>query len=1169
MLRQKFYYGVKPLVPVTARLALRRWFALRKRRHVGDVWPILPGSERPPTGWPGWPEGKKFAFVLTHDVEGQRGLDRCRKLMELELKWGFRSCFNFIPEGDYRVSKELRDELTGHGFEVGVHDLRHDGKLCAGRKNFVANASKINRYLEEWGAVGFRSGFMIRNLDWFQDLNIKYDASTFDTDPFEPQPDGAGTVFPFWNGGGPGRGYVELPYTLPQDSTLFLIFKERDTNIWLRKLDWIVTQGGMALLNVHPDYIQFPGDSSLASNYPVELYENLLRHISERYANLYWTALPRNVAQWYKQTCVSAFCQAALPEAAGTMAGVNASSSLPRNRPQKAMAVVLYSYYESDARPMREAEALARAGFMVDVIALRQKPGDATREMMNGVHVLRVPLRRRRGGKIVYLLQYGWFLLVSFTLLTWRSLRRPYQIVHIHNMPDILVFSGLVAKLRGAKIILDLHDPMPELFLSIFRGPNELLASNCLAWMEQRSIAFAHKVLTPNLAFKKIFVARGCPDEKVQIVMNSPDPGIFCGREEEGPARIARPPGEFVLMYHGLLVERHGLDLLIDALVTLRPLIPGIKLLLYGEMTDYMESVMQLVRENGLEHLVDYHGFKTLKEIAAVIPNIDLGVIPNRLNSFTRVNMPTRIFEYLALNKPVIVPKTDGILDYFKEDEILYFLPTEPATLAERILWAYQHPEELQKVTARGRMVYDKNSWKTGESRFVTLVNDLLRPQLNEDLVPSVARTTAAATGRPKKPLQGKRAIVITYSYYPDDPRPRREAEAMIEAGMGVDVICLQQQESEMRQQNVSGVNVTRLPVKRRREGKFTYVIQYSWFFLLSAFIAAQRQWRKPCALVHVHNMPDFLVFTGLVPKLCGVPVLLDLHDPMPELMISIFGLTSSSLSVRMLKYIEKRSIQFADAILTVNLICAAIFASRSCKPEKIRVIMNSPDERIFAFQPIREAPQWHSRKPFVLMYHGSIVHRHGLDLAIQALGMVRKKIPHAVLHVCGARTAFWESIAQWPASALEGVSYLGAKTHEEIVVEIDKSDLGLIPNRKSTFTQINTPTRLFEYLSRAKPVIAPQSDGVTSYFGPADLLYFSLGDVEDLADKIIYAYDHPEEVKQIVERGQTVYHNHKWSAEKERFLNVIETLVATKANSRSRAPLQEVVAAETGAHPL
>jgi glycosyltransferase involved in cell wall biosynthesis len=203
------------------------------------------------------------------------------------------------------------------------------------------------------------------------------------------------------------------------------------------------------------------------------------------------------------------------------------------------------------------------------------------------------------------------------------------------------------------------------------------------------------------------------------------------------------------------------------------------------------------------------------------------------------------------------------------------------------------------------------------------------------------------------------------------------------------------------------------------------------------------------------------------------------------------------------------------------------------------------------------------------LMYHGSIVPRHGLDLAIEALGHVRKIIPNAELRICGSPTPFWETISQWPENALQGVSYLGHKTLEEIVDVIDQCDLGIIPNRKNTFTEINTPTRIFEYLSRGKPVIAPCSQGVTSYFGPSDLLFFALGDVKDLTDKIIHAYFHPEEVKEIVERGQEVYLDHKWSAEKRRFLRLIEKLVVSKASGPSQPRPQKVIAAKAGVRSL
>jgi len=317
MFLTRFYYNAKPWLPHRLRMAIRRVYARRIRKRCGEVWPILQSAGRQPKGWPGWPDGKQFAFVLVHDVESQRGLDRVRALAELEMSLGFRSAFYFIPEGPYSVPPSLRAWLVDEGFEVGVHDLHHDGQLFRDRETFLKKAKRINCYLKEWGAVGFRPGFMFHNLDWMHDLCIEYSASTFDTDPFEPQPDGVGTIFPFFvsrpesdarastlnsqSCGTSRTGYVELPYTLPQDSTLFNLFGEENIDVWMRKLDWIVGKGGMALLNVHPDYAAFKPDlRSVPGEYPVALYGRFLAEIRSTQQGRFWHALPVAVARELK-----------------------------------------------------------------------------------------------------------------------------------------------------------------------------------------------------------------------------------------------------------------------------------------------------------------------------------------------------------------------------------------------------------------------------------------------------------------------------------------------------------------------------------------------------------------------------------------------------------------------------------------------------------------------------------------------------------------------------------------------------------------------------------------------------------------------------------------------------------------------------------------------------
>lgn len=296
----KLYYSLKPAIPWAIRIRARRLIANRLRRQFNGSWPILPSAARPPEGWPGWPNGKQFAFVVTHDVEGARGLVRCRKLAELDKAFGIRSSFHFVPEGEYRLPDLLRADLEQEGFEVAVHDLHHDGTLYRSSQHFRSQAHKINQYLQKWKASGFRAGFMFHNLDWLHDLEVLYDASTFDTDPFEPQPDGVGTIFPFWVQRNGSKGYVELPYTLPQDSTLFLLLKETTIDLWTKKLDWVASHGGMALTIVHPDYISFDGKPN-AWEYSADLYERLLKYVVTRYGDACWYALPREIAAFAAQ----------------------------------------------------------------------------------------------------------------------------------------------------------------------------------------------------------------------------------------------------------------------------------------------------------------------------------------------------------------------------------------------------------------------------------------------------------------------------------------------------------------------------------------------------------------------------------------------------------------------------------------------------------------------------------------------------------------------------------------------------------------------------------------------------------------------------------------------------------------------------------------------------
>ena len=744
MIRDRLYYRVKPLIPGPIRLAFRGWLSRRIREQVHAVWPILPGSEQRPKGWPGWPDGKKFAFVLTHDVEARSGVAKCRQLMELEKKYGFHSSFNFIPEGDYRVSRDFRTAMAHDGFEVGLHDLFHNGRLYRSRTKFARHAVRINQYLKSWGAAGFRSGFMFHNLNWLQDLDIQYDASTFDTDPFEPQPDGVGTIFPFWHEDAAGRGYVEMPYTLPQDSTLFLLLRERAPAIWQHKLDWIARHGGMALLDSHPDYMNFKGGAPRISDYPAAYYGEFLSYVAKTYRGSYWNPLPMELAAWYKGICfksrplvnhgaVSAAPPGFVPARPGlarpTGPDLAAAASIThrgnQSRPPQAVrakrvCMIVYSIYESDNRVMRYAEELVRRGDTVEVMALSRDGAAGGWSMMNGVRVCGIQSREHKDEKS--LSSYLWPLLKFSALasarVTWRHLRRPYDLVHVHNMPDFLVFTAWFPRLAGAKIILDIHDIVPEFYASKFDLPGERSEVRMLRKVERVSARFCHHVIISNHLWREKFAARTGTDGNCTVFVNNVNSAIF------SPRPRLRQDGKFIIIFPGGLQWHQGLDIALRAFQIVSPQAPEAEFHIYGD-GNMKESLVMLSQELGLDGKVRFFEPMPLRDIAGVMAAADLGVVPKRADSFGDEAYSTKIMEFMALGIPVVVSSTKIDRFYFNDSVVRFFESGNVNALAAALLEMIRHPERRQEMARRALEYAAQNSWDTRKADYLDLVDSL------------------------------------------------------------------------------------------------------------------------------------------------------------------------------------------------------------------------------------------------------------------------------------------------------------------------------------------------------------------------------------------------------------------------------------------------------------
>jgi hypothetical protein len=296
----RLFYRVKPMVPHALQMAIRRQLARRQAAREFPAWPIEPvlvdrrvsalrtelsrcGSERMRVFGP-WPDARRFAFTITHDVEGPAGLERIADVLELERRYGFRSSWNFVAEG-YRLADSDLQLVHDAGGEVGLHGITHDGALFRDRASFEASLPKIRAYLDAWGAVGFRSPSTLRRAEWMHELPVLYDSSFPDTDPFQPQAGGCCSIFPFFFG-----DVVELPMTLDQDHTLFVLLRERSIDRWVAKTEWIIANGGLVNVNVHPDYL----DSRALA-----LYEWFLGFMASR-ADC-WHALPHEAARWWQE----------------------------------------------------------------------------------------------------------------------------------------------------------------------------------------------------------------------------------------------------------------------------------------------------------------------------------------------------------------------------------------------------------------------------------------------------------------------------------------------------------------------------------------------------------------------------------------------------------------------------------------------------------------------------------------------------------------------------------------------------------------------------------------------------------------------------------------------------------------------------------------------------
>ena len=384
------------------------------------------------------------------------------------------------------------------------------------------------------------------------------------------------------------------------------------------------------------------------------------------------------------------------------------------------VCMVAYSFYEGDNRVRRYAETLAKRGDRVDVFSLRQK-GQPARGIVNGVRVFRIQRRVvNEKTKFSYLGRLLLFFMRSMAFLSVEQMKERYDLVHVHSVPDFEVFAAILPKLTGSKIILDIHDLVPEFYLSKFQSSTRSLTFRLLTRVERMSAWFSDHVIAANHIWEKRLRERSVKDSKCTTILNFPDTEIFKARGR------TRTDNRFIILYPGTLNYHQGIDIAIRALALIKDQAPEVEFHIYGA-GDQLNSLRELVEELGLEDRVFLKGTKALHDIASVIENADLGVVPKRKNSFGNEAFSTKILEFMSLGVPVVVPDTAIDRYYFDDSVVKFFHANDERSLADAILLMIKNPELRRKYTRNASEFVLKYSWDVNKSTYLDLVNSLVQ----------------------------------------------------------------------------------------------------------------------------------------------------------------------------------------------------------------------------------------------------------------------------------------------------------------------------------------------------------------------------------------------------------------------------------------------------------
>lgn len=349
-----------------------------------------------------------------------------------------------------------------------------------------------------------------------------------------------------------------------------------------------------------------------------------------------------------------------------------------------------------------------------------------------------------------------------------------------------------------------------------------------------------------------------------------------------------------------------------------------------------------------------------------------------------------------------------------------------------------------------------------------------------------------------------KNVLMIVQSTYPNDSRVRRETETLIENNFNVTIICLRNPDQKYYEEYEDNRFIYRIQIKKNDENIFDYLVESIKFFIKAFYYSIKISISKKIDIVQVHNLPDYLVFSSIIFKLKKIPIILDLHDLTPELFKSKWG-NKYKILYNLSKRIEKLSCWYADQVITTSNGFKEKLIERGIEEKKISIILNTPSKFIKRGLPVNFRKINQNLK---IIYHGTIAHRFGLHIVIQAMPLIIKEIPGTIFHLYGGGDSDYINYLRNLIKELrleKNVNIFSSLIHEEIVLKIQNYDIGVVPYLDDEFMQLALSTKSFEYAKLFIPMVASTLKPIKYYFDEEAVIYFSPGDPNDLAVKIVY----------------------------------------------------------------